>query len=333
MERFLPKVKKQFLKGARLLACATLAFGLNAQSARASGLESSELGIQIDSRHREKIPSAGQLDILNPGWIRFVYTPDHNLPNIQARKFLVVFNSQSTRGLNVSPFAECLKDEADLPYFEDEETNKWIKYTNCSFLPALKNFEEKYPFISAVEIWNEEDVCSETSCTFIPPQAYAFMLKESSSIIKNKNSNTNVIMGGLGSGQTSYIEQVQSADPMSFSQVDAIGVHLYGKSPSGWGSEILKTGDLAEAVEEYRGKTPLDIWVTEIGYGTDDKEWQGEFLQKSLEELFRLNVSVIIWYSGVDGMTGTNGKGNWGLIDRAGNLKPAGIRFSNMANL
>ncbi len=282
------------------------------------GPASFQYGIQIDVQASEKIPSTSQFQVLNPAWARYVYRLSNPFPAFPSGvNRLVIFNGES------APSA---------PH-GSTDVIVWRNYVDNTYLPGLNAMLTSYPGTAAIEIWNEEDICPDitTFCPGIPAQAYAYMLKKAAAAIKAKDSSIKVIMGGLASGQASYITDVINADSLAFGQVDAVGLHPYDKSPDGWcasGCSVsLPFGDLAASVNEYKNAASLPIWVTEIGQGTTDRNWQADYLTRVFNVLSNNNVPVVIWYAWIDSMTGGDGANTWGLYDTSGSIKPSGTAF------
>lgn len=284
----------------------------------------SEKGFQIDTSQVVKIPPKDLYDTLQPHWIRFVYRPDKGIPtNTPSNvKRLLIFNNESAEP---APIGET-------------GVSTWNKYIDKYYLPALDTLLRKNLKFDAIEIWNEEDVCpsKEFYCPGVPAQSYAYMVKKAAEKIKSYNGHIQVIIGGLNSGQVSYIQDMKKAEPNVLAQVDGVGLHPYGRSPDGWcaknglecGGIFLSYGDLAENIKEYRTAAGfLPIWVTEIGFGVDDQAWQANFLARSFKVLSDNNVAVIIWYAWSDKMLGGADEDNWGLVDKYSTIKAAGTEF------
>lgn len=283
----------------------------------------SEKGFQIDPG-TDKIPSREVYNTLIPKWVRFVYFPDKGIPsNIPATVGkLVVFNNEST-------------DESPLGKID---LSLWKNYIDNVYIPDLETFLKQYSSkVNAIEVWNEEDVCpGKKFCPGVPSRSYAYMLKEAAAKIKSYNANINVVMGGLNSGDLGYIQTMQRVEPNVFNQVDAVAVHPYGTSPAGWCEDgkdadcngiVLPFGDLADVVNMYKSETGKPIWVTEVGFGTEDEVWQARYLDKTFAELSKLNVPVVIWYSWSDRMKGGIDEPNWGLVNERDIIKASGVQF------
>jgi len=258
-------------------------------------------------------PSAQQLALLHPQWMRYGLVVPYAMPTFPANiKTLLLFNNESVT-------VQAPLNSADVA--------AWRNYVDTGYIPELTRFLHVYPFSTAIEIWNEEDLCSGRSyCPKVPAAGYAYMIKRAASTIKSFNANIQVIMGGLGAGNPDYIRNVRNADASALKQVDAVGIHPYGQSPSGWCtsqcSGILPFGDLTTAIHAYKEAGGLTVWITEVGANNPDKYWQGQYAQKVFLSAAQNNVGVVIWYDMRD-----SGNSHWGLIDKNNNLKPSGKAF------
>ncbi len=294
----------------------------NAQTTQTS--LQTEFGIQISLKD-STLPTANQIAQISPSWIRFVIlgncTFPSNLPS--SSKKLVVFNNQSCN--NKAPLGST--DQAI-----------WDAYITNYYLPSLSRFlAEKLP-VNAIEIWNEEDICPNTTsyCPKIPPAIYASLVSQAALVIKDYNAKNNtaikVVMGGLASGNPTYVQNVLAADKNSLENVDAIGIHPYGKTPDpNWWSG--KSGTFSQTILSYQHVTSIPLWVTEIGYGTLDTNWQTQYLQKTFSYFQSQHIPVVIWYIWTDADAGGDGSLDWGLFDTSGNIKPSGKEFASFTNL
>lgn len=294
------------------------------------GNSSTEIGFQIDTSTTEaiKIPmDQSYYDFLKPQWVRLVYRQDKGVPtNIPSKvKILLVFNNESVG----EKFPVGVTD-----------VTTWITYIDNKYIPALQDVLRKKVRVNAFEIWNEQDIpdsCTPHTeyCPKVPAEAYSYMLKKAAFVIKQYNPNLLVISGGLNKGEPSYIQDVLSADKNTFERVDGVGFHPYGKSPDGWCvSESsscaagLPFGDLGSALDEFITTTGKPIWITEIGQGTDDKQWQGKYLVAVLSMFIKKHIPVVIWYGWHDLLKGEDGKQNWGLVNLNNAIKPSGVEFA-----
>ncbi len=276
-----------------------------------------EYGFHFASQHGP--PSKKQLAFLHPQWVRYGPVVPHTVPVLPSSiKTLVLFNNESVT--------------AQAP-LNSSDVTAWRNYVNTGYIPELTNFLHTYQDISAMEIWNEEDLCAGSSyCPKVPAAGYAYMIKKAASTIKAFNANINVIMGGLETGDPNYVRSVRNADASALEYVDAIGIHPYGKSPDGWCRSgcagTLPFGDLATSINDYRHAGGLPVWITEVGINTLDKNWQGQYAQRLFASAVQNDVPVVIWYGIRDGSNGY-----WGLLDASGSMKPSGHVFTRFSRI
>ncbi len=135
----------------------------------------------------------------------------------------------------------------------------------------------------------------------MPPQTFAPLLSASSIAIKTADPNATVVLGGLvSSNPTSYLKQVAST--LGRLPVDAIGVHPYGKNPSGDNGIIPYLQDIRTAFPT------LPIWITEYGDGQIVKaryevvDYYMRLINSALRRSMLNTVPVAIWYCWSDGM-------------------------------
>jgi hypothetical protein len=286
---------------------------LCSSQATAYAAGATEFGMQIDTHDPAKIPNLTQLQLLNPMWVRADYSKiTFSSPWPSSVKTIVLVNNETTHshnpGLN-TPFSI------------------WQAYVDTVYVPRLQQILQESPAVPAIEVWNEEDVCSPGFCPYVPAREYAYLLDRAVTTIKSINPATKVIMGGMASGKVSYLSDVMKADPAGFSKIDAVGLHPYGTSPDGWCASgcsggTLPFGDLATVVTNYQTAAGKPIWVTEIGTGSSDMSWQAEYLWRCFTVLQRLQVPVVIWYAWIDTMNPY-----FGLMNAHGIMKPSGAVF------
>lgn len=310
-----------------------------------------QFGVQIDINYAGKVPNTTQLSALSPRWVRFLYKPEEAIPSFPKNvKTLVIFNHESVPG----------DSEGKTNFLKWRKTVNWNKFTD-EYITALENFiKENQGKINAVEIWNEEDLCNDKSCALVSETVYANMLKRAAAVVKNINPDIKVVMGGLVTDDIynddgGYLTKVITADPDAFAQVDAIGLHPYGKPLNNWctcssndkkyyctdnidketGREkcagVLPWGDLGESIQKYKAVFPshVKLWITEIGVGTLDDKWREEYM-KMVFDYLKDQADVIIWYSWIDTITcGDYGESRCGLYDEHANIKPLGNLFKS----
>lgn len=280
------------------------------------GLQSfnfTDYGVNIDPRDPQKVPTLSQFQYLNPAWVRYEYFPSVGLvKNIPTGvKQLLIFDYSSV--------------SSDFPRQRSSFDSSWVSYINGPFTTSLNSLLNNVN-VDAIEIWNEEDdSCSGGAngyCPTVPVDAYAAMLKKASGMIKAKYPNIKVIVGGLDSGQVSYVQSLKNAGALD--QVDAVAIHPYGKSVNGWtGNGALTFGDLGAMVNSYQNASGKEIWITETSLPTTDQALQKEYLLQLSQAVS--NVPVVIWYSFTDKMNP-----NYGLVDASGNYKQVAAAFHDL---
>lgn len=308
-------------------------------------------GFAIELSPVERIPSNDMFKLLEPKWVRFVYFADKGIPaSIPSEvKILLVLNNEANETVKNVP-----THSSTDPYYKfwanygPQESAWWKDYTDQIWLPFLDEFlnNEQNRRADTLQIWNEQDLCNALTGDCIPADAYAYMLKKSAKKIKEFDTKIKVIMGGVGSGQTNYIVNMKKAYPDVFSQVDAIGLHPYGKSPDGWcqygpqnqpekanlnapecGNAELPYGDLAQSIQEYRAASGLPVWIDEIGL-EGSENFQAEYFKRTFAVFLREKIPVAVWFSWSDNIGGTSkGPTKFGLVDSQGTIKEVGVEF------
>eukprot|EP01006_Ploeotia_vitrea_P066851 TRINITY_DN95866_c0_g1_i1.p1 TRINITY_DN95866_c0_g1~~TRINITY_DN95866_c0_g1_i1.p1 ORF type:complete len:322 (-),score=15.80 TRINITY_DN95866_c0_g1_i1:267-1232(-) len=182
----------------------------------------------------------------------------------------------------------------------------WEKYST-NFAARVGLIVQHYGHkVTAYEIWNEPD----DKATSVPPQHYGPLLEKCFKAIKAKHTNATVVLGGLNSGDPSYISKAVQAAGGLF--CDAVGLHPYGRRPTpNWPSPTWGFGALQPLLAAYNhtiathnnGKG-LPMWLTE--YGTNDLNVQGTFPEHMFEALNgyqpHFDVPILFWFCWSDGM-------------------------------
>lgn len=293
-------------------------------------------GFAIELSPVEIIPSDNIYKLLEPEWVRFVYFADKGIPvSIPSEvKILLVLNNQANDTVAHVPTSSSTDDYwKDREHYTPKESAAWKDYTDQIWLPFLDEFlnNEQNRRVNVIQIWNEEDLCEAITGDCIPADAYAYMLKQSAKKIKEYDAKINVIMGGVAWGQVSYIDDMKKVYPDVFSQVDAMGLHPYGKSPDGWcisGCEMnLPYGDIAESIQIYRKASGKSVWIDEIGI-EGSEAFQAEYFKRMFAVFVREKIPLGIWFSWSNNIGGTSkDPTNFGLTDSQGTIKEVGVEF------
>jgi hypothetical protein len=114
--------------------------------------------------------------------------------------------------------------------------------------------------ISAVEIWNEENL----SGTYVAPASYATLYEAARAAIHDVNPSVEAIVGGLGNPADQYIDQMYSAlgGP---GKIDAVADHPYDLTPADTIADVKK---LRLALDTH-GDANVPIDMTEFGWPTE----------------------------------------------------------------
>jgi hypothetical protein len=141
--------------------------------------------------------------------------------------------------------------------------------------------------IGAWEIWNEPDhpaqPCASGDYTpGMPAAHYGPLLRDAYNTIRGAGASGPIVVGGLDSGQVSYVAQVAASTGGLYA--DAVAIHPYGVVPSAsWcpdpGEDLdCDWGTLGGKVDEYRAASGLPVWITEFGLKTEDTAHQARYL-------------------------------------------------------
>lgn len=111
--------------------------------------------------------------------------------------------------------------------------------------------------VTAVEIWNEEDVTG----TYIAPATYAPMYEQARTAIHGVDPSVTVVVGGLAEAAESYMQQLQQAIGKP-GQIDAVAQHPYDQNPAAVLNDVASMRSTLDGLGD--GKVP--IYVTEYGW-------------------------------------------------------------------
>ena len=135
----------------------------------------------------------------------------------------------------------------------------------------------------------------------MPPATFAPLLSATSVAIKTADPAATVVFGGLASGNpTGYLRAV--ANTLGRLPVDGIGVHPYGKAPSGDNGMIPYLQTISAAFPT------LPLWITEYGDGqiTKPRYEVVDYYMRLIDAALRRSVAnvvpVALWYCWSDGM-------------------------------
>ncbi len=257
-------------------------------------------GINIDPLNPAGQPTASQLTAAGVKWVRFVQKSD-------SFNYRALLESYSKAGIKT---VLVLNQETLWPSSGNGNFNdSYIQ----SFAAKARALAQKYgSLVSTYEIWNEPDVSSRASI-FVPAERYKILFKQTYGAIKSANPSSQVIIGGLVSGNTDYLDALK--EPGGTLLADGVGIHPYSTDPA----------TITSTLERYQSHTSgKPLWLTEFGWETGENsgQTQANFLGAVYSAIYTnsklATIPTIMWYSWSDGM----GSG-FGLLSKSGVAKPA----------
>ena len=147
--------------------------------------------------------------------------------------------------------------------------------------------------VDAWQIWNEPDHPCGAAAGYDPyvdPHEFGWLARDAYAAIKASSSSP-VVLGGLESGDPGYMDEMLAATGGSlWDYGDGIAIQIYGVVPNdGWcgpggpaEGEFLNCdwGRHDGKVYEYHDRSGgLPVWVTEVGFRTDDAFKQANYLE------------------------------------------------------
>lgn len=262
-------------------------------------------GLCINANYGETNPSDSEFTALGVSWVRTIkYNGIEIVPHGNV-KWLVIFNSES------------------IPRNAGES---WSNYVT-RFSDTVRDTVKSHTWISAIEVWNEEDLPN----TYLSPQDYAPLLKAIYKKVKALPNPPTVIFGGLASGGSSaanYVNQVKQQWGGNI-YFDAVGLHPYLATAGGigWPSR----GTMQDTINTvYAASSRRQIWVTEFGAAYqhlgNDKLQQAQYLEncyklfEALKDGTKRKVGVAFWFAWDDRTHYNPNAESFGLVeqDRSG---------------
>jgi len=251
------------------------------------GTTSDLYGLCINANFPDQNPPDFELDALKVKWVRTlkydwgVITPHGNV------KWLVIFNSES------------------IPRSAGES---WSSYVT-RFSDTVKQIVGDNSWISAIEVWNEEDL----DYAYLSPQDYAQLLRETYVKVKSLQSPPIVVFGGLASGPESaanYVNQVKQQWGGSIF-FDALGFHPYLATVDGigWADRGTMEYNINTVYAVAAGR---QVWLTEFGAAWQHFDSNNPINGKSLQAMYielcyklfanlkdgsKLKVGVAFWFA------------------------------------
>jgi N-acetyl-anhydromuramyl-L-alanine amidase AmpD len=287
-------------------------------------------GINIDPANPHGRPSVQQLQDLGATWVRFTFKDDSDGPYPTSFPFYDdLVQELDQAGINVLMILTWETFPGKPARDTDEAT--WDAYI-AEFAARCAQIAQHYDSqVQAYEIWNEPDSLAPPLPDYDPwlrPKVLGRLLRAAFMGIKEVASAT-VVMGGLASGQPSYLEQVRASTGGEL-YVDAVGIHPYGRRPTeDWPHPDWGFGVLGDLIQDYYAVARKPIWLTEVG--TDDTSVQGQFPWRAFEAVNEDLAEIapyVFWFCWSDGMVPP-----FGLVDEDGRRKASYTSFRAFASL
>jgi hypothetical protein len=188
------------------------------------------------------------------------------------------------------------------------------------------------------EVWNEPN----TSHFWEPasdPSEYAALLRAAVAAIRHADPAAKISTGGVSGIDLSFL--VQAVGSGISSDLTAIGIHPY---PRGGPEEIAPD---FETLREWTGAlgSGVEIWDTEWGYSSSNapaeapsnghteagRKRQAILAVRELLTIWAIGLPSAVYYDlRDDGTDPANPEHNYGLLDSAGNEKPAMVAVRNL---
>jgi hypothetical protein len=313
-----------------LAACEPVFRGAPAESpqvqANVSNLEL--MGLAINANYADQNPPESELNELCVRWVRSIRYQNPFSPHTTNVRWLVVINQETI------PWCR----NAGIP---------WGSYVT-TYSEKVKEIVQGNSWISAVEIWNEQDLRGNdisNDCRYLYPEEYAQLLKATYTKVKNVRSSVYVVVGGLASGGgAEYIRQMKqtwrNSDDYNI-YYDGVGMHPYLAVAGGIGWP--HHGVLRDHINTMYAASGKPLWITEFGAAwqhlnggdpVDGKNQQGAYLAACYQVLRenRDKVAVAFWFAWDDRTVGVNPQECFGLVEMDHVTKrPAWYRYRETA--
>jgi hypothetical protein len=180
--------------------------------------------------------------------------------------------------------------------------------------------------VQTYEIWNEPD----NPQFWYPspdPSSYAYLYRSARAAIVNAQPTARVIVGGLMHPRP-FLSAMIAADPGLRGQIDGVGIHPYGRTPSA----VLANVRAARSAMRASGLGSIPLYITELGWTTSPRRapaWAPErsrpsYIARTLSALGHTdcNIAQVLLYAWVTprrnpaaaddwyGVAGPGGSGN-----------------------
>lgn len=279
-------------------------------------------GLNIDPRNASGFPTIAELKQLGVQFARFQFNHANGDTQFYKEKVAELHNA-GVQSLIIIDYGSIADGQ---PQMEAQQA-VWDTYIRDLAKQAGQVAATLKQYKPAYEIWNEPDDPHSTGAyrPKLKPAIFAQMLTACHKAIKDATQwQSQVILGGLDSGQPAWLDGVLSALHGQTKPFDAVGVHPYDKRPVrtwppgiNYGNQTGYTGDLLSA---YHQKVNVPIWVTEYGVRNKNKQQQADTIRLFYKDI-KTNcpyVKQAFWFCYSDAM-GLPTDPPMGLVDWHGN--------------
>jgi hypothetical protein len=145
-----------------------------------------------------------------------------------------------------------------------------------------------------------------------------------------------VIAGGATNSDTRWFEAFAQTDALS--AINGVSIHPYNYGKPLWGHTPEAAMEWVDQIEQIMAKAnghPVDMYITEIGWPTNTKDYSEDTVADYLTRFMKLAqvreyVRGVWWYDLVDdGSDLNNREDRFGLFRQDGRPKPAALRMAD----
>jgi len=290
------------------------------------------VGLSINPGIRDVVvPSVAELRELGPRWIRYLvvrkFQDFHSGQNFELDWIIEQYKSLDVKILvliNTETFDE---------FPPSHGAPEWLT-PEAGYISRVSDLAQKLAAfyrdkIHAIEIFNEPEGQG------IRPEDYGRLLKACYTKIKAV-ADLPVISGGICCGEKfDYLQRVAQASEGAF---DAAGWHVLGLGVGDFPFPNWKYGELRDSLARARAIAGKPLWLTEFGADLNftwpdnltREDAVAEYLQRGFEVVRALGTDTVaraFWF------TWKYPNGGWGLVDDAGNRRPAWYAFQKAARI
>ncbi len=290
------------------------------------------VGLSINPGSRDLIwPTEFELRELGPKWIRYlVVRRFQDFQTGQNSELDLLIGRYQDLGVNILVLINSETFD-ELP--PQHDSPDWVNAA-AGYISRVSDLAQKLAAfyrgkIHAIEIFNEPEGQGVT------PEDYGRLLSACYTKIKGV-SDVPVISGGICCGEKlDYLQRVVQAAPGAF---DAVGWHVLGLGVGDYPFPNWKYGELRDSLTRARALAGKPLWITEFGAdlhfpwpdNMTPEDAVAEYLRRGFEVIRAVGLDTVaraFWF------TWKFPRGGWGIVDDAGNRRPAWYAFQKAARV